>query len=131
MVTAQYAFVLTCLFLILTTRVIVRRRGKQVAFGMGNDRLLERRIRIHGNFAEYVPLCLLLMALAELQSAPVWSLHVGGAMLVFGRIVHALSVGREPEFGAGRVVGMTGTLAALLFCALIAAFPAFVRGFGV
>ena len=65
-ITALYAGLLAPLFLLLSVRVIRQRRGAKVAVrGDGGDAMLLRRMRVHANFAEYVPLALLLMALAE------------------------------------------------------------------
>jgi uncharacterized membrane protein YecN with MAPEG domain len=65
------------------------------------------------NFAEYAPLALLLMALAELQHLPDWMIHALGILLLVGRATHAYGVGREPELFRARVLGMALTFAAL------------------
>ncbi len=49
-------------------------------------------IRAHGNFAEYVPLTLLLMALCELAGVGALWLHLGGVLLLAGRILHAIGI---------------------------------------
>jgi uncharacterized membrane protein YecN with MAPEG domain len=49
-------------------------------------------IRAHGNFAEYVPLTLLLMALCELAGVGALWLHLGGGLLLAGRILHAIGI---------------------------------------
>ena len=64
-VTALYAGLLVAALLFLTYRVILHRRGRRVDLGDGGDRLLQRYLRGHGNFAEYVPLGLLLLLLLE------------------------------------------------------------------
>ena len=73
-----------------------------------------RLTRVHANFAEYVPLCLILMALAELQDKTVWTIHLIGMLLMAGRVVHAFGVSRQPELTNLRVVGMVLTFAALV-----------------
>ena len=113
-VTPIYAGLFALFFVFLSTRVIGMRRAAQVGLGDGGNRLLLRRLRAHGNFAEYVPFVLVLMALAELQGAPAWTLHVIGAMLVAGRVLHAYGVSREPERYGFRVTGMSLTFAALI-----------------
>ena len=72
-VTPIYAGLLALLFILLSMRVIGTRRAARVALGDGGIPALLRRQRVHGNFAEYAPLALLLMALAELQGLPVRS----------------------------------------------------------
>jgi uncharacterized membrane protein YecN with MAPEG domain len=59
-VTALYAAPLALLFLVLSVRVIQRRRSGQVALGDGGDHLLLRCMRVQANFAEYVPIALIL-----------------------------------------------------------------------
>ena len=116
-VTPRYAGVLALLFLSFSLQVIGRRRIARVGLGDGGDRLLLRRQRVHGNFAEYVPLVLVLMALAELQGLAAWALHIFGATLLIGRVVHGFGVGREPEPRLTRVIGMSLTFAVLGFAA--------------
>ncbi len=115
-ITPLYAAVLTVVFIYLSVRVIGRRREARIGLGDGGDRDMLRRIRAHGNFAEYVPLALVLMALAELQQAPAWALHLIGVTLLAGRIMHALGVGREMM--PPRVVGMALTFTSLSIGAL-------------
>lgn len=113
MAVSLYAGLLGLIFLFLSIRVIGGRRLARVGLGDGGDRVLQRRMRAQANFAEYVPLVLLLMLLAELQGVSSWVLHGVGACLVLGRLVHALSISREPEPSGGRVVGMAFTFSAL------------------
>ena len=58
------------------------------------------------NFAEYVPLALILMALAELQGQPGWIIHLIGALLAVGRLAHAYGVSQAPQILKLRVLGM-------------------------
>jgi uncharacterized protein len=62
-ITAFYAALLAPLFILLAVRVIRQRRGARVAIGDGGDKLLLRRMRVHANFAEYVPFALVLMCM--------------------------------------------------------------------
>ncbi|NNC55212.1 MAG: hypothetical protein HKO07_05785, partial [Pseudomonadales bacterium] len=53
-ITLLYAGLLSILLLVLSYRVVqIRRQG--IALGDGGDLTLQRRIRAHGNFTEYVP----------------------------------------------------------------------------
>ena len=113
-ITPLYAGIVTLFFVFLSFRVIGGRRAARVALGDGGDRILLRRLRVHGNFAEYVPLAIVLMALAELQGAPAWTLHLTGAVLIAGRLVHAYGVSQEPEQLKLRVTGMALTFTALI-----------------
>ena len=63
-VTPLYAGLLALLFLVLSWRVIqFRQRG--ISLGDGGDPRMLRLIRGHANFAEYVPLILLMMGFLE------------------------------------------------------------------
>lgn len=107
-VTGLYAGVLALLFLWLATRAIKARRVHRVALGTPH-RLVERAVRAHGNFAEYVPFALLLLALCEINRLPDWALHALGVVLLTGRVLHARGIAREPENFRWRVLGVSLT----------------------
>ena len=67
-------------------------------------------MRVHANFAEYVPFALLLMALAENLGVWTWLIHVMGITLLAGRLSHAYGVSQQPEVFKFRIVGMAATL---------------------
>lgn len=118
-ITPVYAALATLFFVFLSARVILMRRTVRVALGDGGDRSLLRRQRVHGNFAEYVPLAVILMTLAELQGAPASALHLVGVILIGGRLIHAYGVSREQEVIRIRVYGMVLTFTALVSGALL------------
>ncbi len=117
-ITPMYAGVLALMFVVLSFRVIGRRRSAKVRVGDGSDILLQRRLRVHGNFAEYVPLALVLMLLLELQGKSAVVIHVVGALLIIGRVIHAIGLGREPDLMLCRVLGMVLTFVALIVGAI-------------
>ena len=125
-VTAFYAALLALLCVVLSMQVIRQRREKRIGLGAGGDAALEKAMRVFGNFAEYAPLFVVLMALAEmLGTARPW-LHVYGALFVAGRIAHALGLSHSSGASAGRVGGMVATqlvLIGLAISLLIAAVP--------
>lgn len=112
-VTPVYAAIAALLFVFLGYRVTRLRWAERIALGDGGNRVLLRAIRVHGNFAEYVPLALLLMAFAELQGVPAWGMHLIGLTLLGGRVCHAVGLGREPQVLRLRVTGMMLTYAAI------------------
>ncbi|WP_119167070.1 MAPEG family protein [Algihabitans albus] len=118
-VTPFYASLLGLQLIFLSLRVIRLRRRSRVPLGDGGDETLLRCLRVQGNFAEYVPFCLLLIALAELQGLPVWPLHGLGLALLAGRLIHASGVSRDPEPYRLRVIGMFLTFAVLGFGAAL------------
>lgn len=91
-ITLLYAGLLGLLFLLLSFWVVKRRAQFKVMIGEGEAPELLAAIRTHGNFAEYVPLTLLLMALCELAGAGTLWLHLGGGMLLAGRVLHAIGM---------------------------------------
>jgi len=97
------------------------RRRLQVAVGDGGNVLMLRAMRVHGNFTEYVPLGLLMIAGAEVLSAPAALVHGLGNLLIVGRLVHAFGVSQESEVFAYRVGGM-----ALTFTCYLAAAAAII-----
>ncbi|ALG89811.1 MULTISPECIES: MAPEG family protein [Actibacterium] len=113
-----YAGLITLLFVALSVRVILRRREAGVSLGDGDDNELRKRIRAQGNCAEYAPLGLILLGMAEVQGAPVWALHLLGLMLLAGRALHAWAVSRTPSAMRARVGGMTLTFVMLILGAL-------------
>jgi len=120
-ITPIYAALLTVLFVLLSFRVVFQRNAAKASFGDGGDQALLLRIRAHGNFSEYVPFGLVLLVIAELTAAPEWGLHLGGALLLLGRCLHALALA-----GVGgkafRAAGMIMTLTSLALCTALAVF---------
>ena len=117
-ITPLYAALLAGLLLYLSSRVIRARRRQRVALGPGGDPTVERAMRVHANFVEYVPFALLLLGFAEMQGAPAPLLHVVGVTLASGRLVHAFGVSQTDEDLRWRVLGMVLTFAAIAIGAL-------------
>jgi len=112
--TPVYAGILALMYVVLSLRVISLRRAEKIGIGDGGHAELIRRQRVHGNFAEYVPLVLVLMTLAELQEVPDAVVHLIGGLLLSGRLLHAWALGQEPGHLKARVLGMILTFAALI-----------------
>lgn len=123
-ITALYAALLALLFMALSIRVIGFRRAVRIGLGDGGDTALLRRVRVHANFAEYVPFCLVLIGLAESLRAPALFLHGLGALLVVARLSHAYGVSRQPETFLFRVAGTGGTLTVLGSAAALCLYAA-------
>lgn len=129
-ITALYAGLLAPLFIVLSARVIGRRREARIALGPGEDAELLRRMRVHANFAEYAPFALICLALAESVATPPLTLHLAGILLLAGRYVHAYGVSRSSERIRVRVAGMVMTFAAITIAAAAGAFGAAVSLIG-
>lgn len=112
-VTPLYAILLTLLFLVLAARVIFERRGNKFAYGNNDSHRIEAKIRAHANWAEYVPIALLLMLMAEIQGiAAVW-LHLTGIILLVGRMLHGFGMSFKPRDFRFRLYGMLLTITAI------------------
>ena len=118
MITASYAAVLALVFVGLSVRTIRLRRQAQVAIGDGGDKRLARAARVHANFAEYVPLALLLIHFVEEGGAPTLAVHALCTLLLGGRLLHAWGVSQPRENFRFRVAGMAMTFAAIVLAAL-------------
>jgi len=106
------------LFVLLSINVIGARRKHKVGLGTGRNKSVERAMRVHANFAEYVPFALLLIALLELNKSNSLLLMGLCSVLLVGRLVHAYGVSMENERFVFRVSGMTMTFAVILIAAL-------------
>lgn len=116
-VTPLYAALIALLFVGLSARVILYRRANQISLSDGNDKVMRRRIRAHGNCAEYAPIALLLLAFVEMQSASPLLLHSLGIMLLAGRLLHAIALSRSRNWPLGRTLGMVLTFTVILIAA--------------
>jgi hypothetical protein len=114
-VTPLYAGILAIWFFVLSVRVVQGRVGTgNPSLGDGGNPEMLRRIRGHANFAEYVPLVLLLMALLELSGSSKGVLHAIGLMLTTGRLLHGYAFAFTLDFPPGRTGGAVLTFLSLL-----------------
>ena len=117
LVTSIIASLLTIIFVKLSFAVIGLRRKNKVGLGSGGNEDLERAIRAQGNFAEYVPFGIILVACLELNGAPWCLVAIPGIALIIGRLIHAKGMNIPPPDFSQRVLGMKftfGTLIALI-----------------
>lgn len=113
-----YAALLAILYAALSVRTLRLRRRLRIAIGDSGDERMLRAMRAHANFAEYVPLTLLLIYLVESAPAHAMLVHALGLALLLGRALHAWGLSRSPEDFRFRVAGMSFTLASLLVASL-------------
>lgn len=100
-----YAALLGLFYIALSVRTIGLRRKNRRSLGDGGDPALNRAIRVHGNFAEYVPLALVLLFLLESQNYSRVLVHVFASLLLVGRLIHAYGVSQLKEKLIFRMVG--------------------------
>lgn len=107
MISGLYAAIFALIQLWLTICVVKVRVKDEISLGDGGNDELVRRMRAHGNFVETVGIVILLMLIAELSGAPFWALHILGALMLVGRILHA--VGILKDVMRARFIGMNMT----------------------
>ena len=117
-VTATYAGVAGLMVLLLAWLVVRARWRYKTSLGVGTEPGMERAVRAHANFIEYVPLALVLLLLAELNGLPAALLHAAGALLLASRALHAWGLSRVSGRSFGRFYGTAGTWLVLLLLAL-------------
>lgn len=106
----------------LSLRIGAVRRAHQVSVGDGGIEVLSRRMRAQLNFAENVPLVLVLIAAIELTGRGTdWLPYVAGVFML-GRVAHGFGMDGG-SLGWGRMVG---TLVTLLTQLGLAAFAVWV-----
>lgn len=127
-IAALYAGILGALALFLAGRVIAGRVKHAVEIGDAGNEDMTLRIRAFGNFVEYVPLILVLLALAEGAGAPRWVVHATGIALVAGRVLHAWGLSRSRKFNAFRFAGTNLTFASLVAGTAAAVWAALGHG---
>lgn len=126
-ITAFYAALLAILYAGLAAWVVAGRVGGDVLHGDGGDEFLGKRIRSHGNFAEYVPFALLLVGLLEASGGAPWLVRALLVVLLVARLLHPvgmLAPRNSPRQFACRGGGIAGTLIVML----VAATALLVRG---
>jgi len=121
MIAAIYAAALGLALVALSLRVIRLRHGHRISVGHAGNPELERAMRVQANFAEYAPLALIMLALAEFQGLPAWAVHGLGLAFLAARLLHFLGFRSANAPGAARVAGMALTFGTI--CMLAAILP--------
>lgn len=108
-VTAATAVILGALYVYMTLRIALQRRGEGISMGDNDDLSLARKIRGQANAAEQIPLGLILIGLNEaMNSAP--TAMALAALLVIGRVMHCSHFYRDNQPIKTRAYGMMLTL---------------------
>jgi len=118
-VTTFYGSLLGLFLIFLSARVSKNRRRAKVSLGLGDNINLERACRAQGNFIEYVPIALILLFLLELEITQMWLLHLLGAMLLVGRVLHAWGISQNASVHGGRFWGTALTWGMILLTSLL------------
>lgn len=128
MITTLYMALLGVFFVVLSAHAAIGRRAAGRPLGDPGKGALQRRIRAHGNFAEYTPLFLIMLWAAEQTGMSLYAVHALGILFTIGRILHAYGLlcgeqydeaGRLTGGLFGRVAGMVCTFLAIGLLAII------------
>lgn len=118
-ITGFYAALSALLVLWLAVRVMLQRRASSIGIGDGGDKELFRRIRVHANAIEYLPIALILLLIVEINQTQPWIIHAAGIALVLGRILHAAGLSSSAGKSSGRIFGMLLTLIVVVGLSLL------------
>lgn len=112
-----YAALLAFFFVFLSIRIVRLRHSLKIGLGDAGNKDMQRAVRVHANFAEYVPLCLLMIYLVEQSGVYAWFVHLLCLGLLAGRLLHAYGVSQSKENYKLRTAGMALTYTVLIACA--------------
>ncbi len=117
-IVSLYSGLLAILLIVLSMKVATARKKNSIGIGDGDNKDLARAIRVQGNFVEYAPLGILLLAIFEYNAGNFWIAHGTGAALLLGRLMHAYGLSKTVGISVGRFAGMTLTWLSILVLAL-------------
>ena len=127
-VTPLYAGLLGLLLTVLAVNVSRYRWGLKISIGDGDHPALRRAIRAHANLTENAGLGLILLLAVEIQGFSAATVHVLGATLVIGRLLHAFGLSRYEGPSTGRIVGILLTWVMILVASLLAVYSVIFAG---
>jgi len=113
-ITALYGALNAILNILLANQVSTIRRKQGVSIGHGESKELLLASRIHANNAEFVPLAIVMMLIAELLGGQSMWLHIFGGVLLLSRLSHAFGLPRpspNPFRFAGTALTWLGIVA--------------------
>lgn len=109
-----YVALLALLFSVLSIRTIRLRRTLKISVGDAGNQTMLRAMRVHSNFSEYVPICLILLIAMEARGGNALLIHALCIALLIGRVSHAFGVSQANENYRFRVFGMAMTLTTII-----------------
>lgn len=112
------------LFFYLVLAVLVTRQRQRHHVPIGDGGLIEvtRAVRAFGNAAEYVPACLLVLAVLAMVGAQPLVVHGLGALLLAARVLHAAGLSNSEAPSFGRTAGAVLTWLYLLLASALLVF---------
>ena len=111
MITLVYAGFLTLMGLYLAYRTGTKRLSTNNLLGHGDSQEMLQASRVHGNFTEYTPFFLILLAALEYSGqVPALALYILGDTYVLARIAHAYGLTKSAGTTPPRLWGIVFTL---------------------
>ena len=104
-ITLLTASILGLLLIFLSYKCVECRLRQRIALGDGGNDEMKRLARVQGNFTEYVPFALILIAVLEANNASPLLIYGMGTFLILGRILHAWGLSLRAEASVGRFLG--------------------------
>ena len=117
-ITPLFAALFGLMYVVLSVRVVKIRFAERISLGSADHKELERAVRTHGNFIEYVPLSLLLFWFLESVTFNSELVFYLASVLLVSRIAHVLGMNNPKKWLILRQFGVIGTFATLLVSSL-------------
>ena len=121
-ITAIYAGLLGLLAIVLGAGSGFSRAKNKVSIGDGGNPEQIVLVRRHGNFTEWVPIALILIAILELNGVPSAAIHAFGAILVVARILHPIGIKTTTRSTLPRTLGAMATALLVLITSIWAIY---------
>jgi uncharacterized protein len=119
-ITALYASVLGLMMIWLSLAVSIKRGKTGISILHGDNMELALTMRRHGNFAENVPMGLILLGLLEARGASTAWLHACGGLLLLSRVLHPFGLTIDnPKLPLRAVAGTLGHISNLVAIAYL------------
>jgi len=115
-ITFTYLALLSWFYFVISAFVIKKRVSYRVSLGTGTQehKGLEKLVRAHGNFSEYVLFGIVLLFACEQLGASTNYLHSLGLALIIGRVCHYIGMVYLKAPNLMRITGMTLTFYILI-----------------
>ena len=118
---------LTLFVLLVPSVLVVRQRRKHgVVLGDGGVPELTQAIRAFGNASEYVPAGMAALATMAVVGVLPAAIHITGALLFVGRLLHGFGLSRSGGTSAPRALGVVVTWVAFVFAGVALVFYSIV-----
>lgn len=121
-ITTLTTSILALLYVWLSLHVIKQRRVTKVSLGTGDQESLLKVVRAHGNFSEYVPLIIFLLAFSEANECYPVLLTILAMIIILGRTLHVFAFLYSKNHFKYRVHGMKMTITPIVILSLINIF---------